>query len=159
MRKILTPEERADHLARIRENAEREMAEMGVDRAFIGQLVETFYDRIKDHPNLGSIFNDRLEGRWGEHLIKMKRFWSAIAFKDGAYGGKPVAAHQPLPGLYPGLFLEWLALFSATLDDIAPTPKAHQWFMTTADRIAKSLVMALFYNPAVDDPALKNLSS
>jgi hemoglobin len=27
--------------------------------------------------------------------------------------------------------------------------------MTTAERIAKSLTLSLFYNPALDDPALK----
>ncbi|MDI6838728.1 MAG: globin, partial [Rhizobiaceae bacterium] len=41
----------------------------------------------------------------------------------------------------------------ATLDDIAPNEEAAQWFMGTAERIARSLVLAMFYNPALDDPA------
>jgi len=44
---------------------------------------------------------------------------------------------------------------AATLDDIAPNPEAKAWFMATAERIAKSLTLSLFYNPAIDDPALK----
>jgi hemoglobin len=86
-------------------------------------------------------------------MDKMKRFWSSIAFKNGAYGGKPVQAHVGVQGIAPDLFPEWLTLFSQTLDDIAPTDEAKAWFMATAERIAKSLTLSLFYNPAMDDPA------
>src|SRR5690606_13234700 len=102
---------------------------------------------------LGPVFEARLSGRWPEHLEKMKRFWSAVAFKDGGYAGKPVMAHQGVSGLTPPLFETWLGLFAATLDDIAPSAEAKEWFMATAERIAKSLVLSLFYNPADDDPA------
>lgn len=144
---------RAAHMEGIRLRAEANMAQIGVDQAFIDRLVETFYGRIQAHERLGPVFDARLAGRWPAHLAKMKSFWSAIAFKSGAYGGKPVQAHHGVAGLEEGLFTEWLALFAATLDDIAPTPQAKAWFMTSAERIAKSLVLALFYNPALDDPA------
>ncbi|MFN7091574.1 MAG: globin, partial [Allorhizobium sp.] len=32
------------------------------------------------------------------------------------------------------------------------------WFMASAERIAKSLVLSLFYNPAFDDPRMRNPS-
>ncbi|NKJ36286.1 MULTISPECIES: truncated hemoglobin [Rhizobium] len=144
---------RAAHLAGIREKAEAEMTRMGIDAAFIDRLVETFYARIQTHPRLGPVFDGRLAGRWPDHMEKMKRFWSSVAFKNGAYGGKPVQAHLGVEGIAADLFPEWLALFSQTLDDIAPTEEAKSWFMATAERIAKSLVLSLFYNPAVDDPA------
>lgn len=144
---------RAAHMEGIRLRAEADMAQIGVDQAFIDRLVETFYGRIQAHERLGPVFDARLAGRWPAHLAKMKSFWSAIAFKSGAYGGKPVQAHHGVADLEEGLFTEWLALFAATLDDIAPTPQAKTWFMTSAERIAKSLVLALFYNPALDDPA------
>ena len=47
----------------------------------------------------------------------MKSFWSSVAFRSGAYGGKPVQAHVGVANLTPDLFPQWLALFSATLDD------------------------------------------
>jgi len=144
---------RVAHLAGIREKAEAEMMRMGIDAAFIDRLVETFYARIQAHPRLGPVFDGRLAGRWPDHMEKMKRFWSSVAFKNGAYGGKPVQAHLGVEGIAADLFPEWLALFSQTLDDIAPTEEAKSWFMATAERIAKSLVLSLFYNPAVDDPA------
>lgn len=148
--------ERRSHFEEIRTRAVTEMARIGVTASFIPVLVDTFYGRVQAHPELGPIFETRLSGRWPAHLDKMKRFWSAVAFKDGGYAGKPVMAHQGMGELNPPLFQTWLGLFSATLDDIAPTPEAKAWFMATAERIAKSLVLSLFYNPADDDPARRS---
>lgn len=148
-------EARAAHNAEIRTRAEADMANISVDAAFIDRLVETFYARIRDHETLGPVFEDRLAGRWPEHMDKMKSFWLAIAFKTGAYGGKPVQAHVGLHGMSAELFPQWLALFSQTLEDIAPNRQARDWFMATAERIARSLTLSLFYNPAFDDPAPK----
>lgn len=146
---------RAAHRADIQARAIQDMAAMGVDSAFIDQLVDRFYGNIQKHPALGPVFEQKLAGAWDAHLVKMKSFWAAIAFKTGAYGGKPVQAHQGVSGMTPDLFVQWLALFSKTLDSIAPTPEAHAWFMASAERIARSLTLALFYNPAMDDPALR----
>lgn len=148
---------RAAHLAGIRERAEADMGRMGIDAAFIDRLVETFYGRVQAHPRLGPVFDGRLAGRWPEHIDKMKRFWSSVAFKNGAYGGKPVQAHLGVEGMAADLFPEWLALFSDTLADIAPSEEARDWFMATAERIARSLTLSLFYNPALDDPARKTV--
>lgn len=146
---------RAAHMAEIGRKAEVQMAEMGVDAAFVDRLVETFYGRIVEHPTLGPVFEARLSGRWPEHMAKMKRFWSSIAFKNGAYAGKPVQAHSGIDGLQQELFHQWLTLFAETLRDIAPSPEAGAWFMASAERIARSLMLSLFYNPADDDPALR----
>lgn len=143
---------RAAHRAEITARAEAQMAEMGVDRVFIDRLVESFYGRIQAHPTLGPVFDNRLPGRWPEHLAKMKAFWASVAFKNGAYGGKPVQAHHDVAGITEGLFAEWLALFSQTLRDLQASRQAEAWFMATAERIARGLVTALFHNPALDDP-------
>jgi len=146
---------RAAHRAEIIARAQTEMADMGVDAAFIDRLVDTFYGNIREHAELGPVFEGRLAGRWPEHMIKMKAFWSSVAFKTGAYGGKPVQAHQGVDGMAEHLFLQWLQLFSDTLVDIGASEEAHRWFMASAERIAKSLVLSLFYNPAFDDPRMR----
>ncbi|WP_018238531.1 group III truncated hemoglobin [Ensifer sp. BR816] len=146
---------RAAPVAADRESAEAEMSAIGVDDAFIGTLVDTFYGRVLAHPELGPVFDARLSGRWPEHMEKMKSFWSAVAFRSGAYGGKPVQAHLGVANMTPELFPKWLELFAATLEDIAPNNEAKAWFMATAERIARSLTLSLFYNPALDDPALR----
>jgi hemoglobin len=145
--------DRLSHFAVIRARAAEEMAAMGVTEDFIPLLVDTFYGRVQAHAELGPVFEARLAGRWPEHLEKMKRFWSAVAFKDGSYAGKPVMAHQGIANINPPLFHTWLGLFAETLEDIGPSEEAKAWFMATAERIAKSLVLSLFYNPADDDPA------
>ncbi|GEO83754.1 MULTISPECIES: group III truncated hemoglobin [Alphaproteobacteria] len=150
---------RAAHRADITARAEIQMAAVGVDRAFIDRLVETFYGRIQAHPTLGPVFDNRLAGRWPEHLAKMKAFWGSVAFKNGAYGGKPVQAHHGVSDITENLFAEWLALFRKTLTDVGATEEAQAWFMATAERIARSLVLALFYNPAFDDPTLRGQPS
>ena len=146
---------RAAHLDGIRQKAEADMAAIGIDQALIDRLVDRFYGRIRSHGRLGPVFNDRLQDRWDDHLGKMKRFWGAIAFKSGAYGGKPVQAHMGIDGMQQALFEDWLALFRQTLEDTVPEEKARQWFLATAERIAKSLILSLFYNPVMDDPVLK----
>ncbi|WP_026203982.1 group III truncated hemoglobin [Rhizobium giardinii] len=146
---------RAAHSAAIHERAEAEMKLIGIDELLIGALVEAFYARVLSHPQLGPVFDARLAGRWPEHMEKMKSFWSAVAFRTGAYGGKPIQAHLGVANMTPELFPQWLELFAATLDDVVPTAEARAWFITTADRIARSLTLSLFYNPALDDPALK----
>lgn len=149
---------RAAHRAEITARAQTDMAAMGVDAAFIDLMVETFYGHIRQHPTLGPVFDGRLAGRWPDHMVKMKAFWSSIAFKTGAYGGKPVMAHQGVDGMAEHLFLQWLQLFSNTLVEIGASAEAHRWFMASAERIAKSLVLSLFYNPAFDDPRMRNPS-
>lgn len=144
---------RAAHRAEMTQRAATEMARLGVDPAFIDRLVETFYGRIRTHETLGPVFEARLAGRWPEHLAKMKSFWNSVAFKTGAYGGKPVQTHLGVEGTSPELFQQWLALFGQTLDELTDNDEARAWFMATAERIARSLVLALFYNPALDDPA------
>nr|WP_307236609.1 truncated hemoglobin [Pararhizobium capsulatum] len=129
---------------------------MAIDEAFISRLVETFYKRALAHPELGPLFDAKLSGRWSEHMEKMKSFWSAVAFRNGAYEGKPVQAHLGVANMTPQLFSNWLELFAATLSDIAPNKDVETWFMTTAERIARSLALSLFYNPALDDPKYNN---
>nr|WP_316651584.1 globin [uncultured Gellertiella sp.] len=149
---------RAAHLDTIRARAEQDMTAIGITPAVIDTLVETFYDRVRSHAGLGPVFEAQLAGRWADHLAKMKRFWSALAFKSGAYGGKPVQAHMDVGGMREQLFAQWLILFHATLEDVVPTAEGRAWFFATAERIAKSLILALFYNPALDDPARNSAS-
>lgn len=66
-----------------------------------------------------------------------------------------VQAHLGIAQMTPELFHQWLALFSKTLDAVAPSQEAEIWFMATAERIAKSLMLSLFYNPTLGDPLLR----
>lgn len=143
---------RAANSAAIQQRAAEHMAAIGVTPELIEALVDTFYARIQSHETLGVVFGNHIEDRWAEHLARMKEFWKALAFKTGNYSGRPVQAHLKVEGITPELFPQWLRLFSSTLEDIEASPEAKEWFYNTAERIAKSLTLSLFYNPALDDP-------
>jgi hemoglobin len=132
-----------------REQVQREALRMGINEDYISVLVDTFYDRIRCHDVLGPIFSDAIGSNWEPHLEKMKKFWSSVARNTGQYSGKPVPAHQKLTQVQQRDFAIWLDLFKQTLADTAPTPQAADYFMERADRIARSLQMAMFDRPGV----------
>ena len=121
-------------------------AAMGIDEAFISRLVETFYGHVREDETLGPIFAGQVED-WDEHLPKMKDFWSSVALNSGRYAGKPVPAHRKLGGVSAADFTVWLSLFERTLKELAPSPEVVSYFMERAERIAKSLQLAMFGLP------------
>ncbi|WP_300395975.1 group III truncated hemoglobin [Henriciella sp.] len=123
----------------IQENAAR----LGIDDAFISELVETFYARVRADPRLGPIFNGEIDD-WPAHLAKLKDFWASVAMNAGRYSGKPVPAHMKLEGITRDDFQTWLGLFHKTLEDIAPGEETVAYFMQRAERIAQSLQLAMF---------------
>ena len=130
-----------------REQVQREASRMGISEDYISVLVDTFYDRIRRHHVLGPIFSDAIGENWEPHLEKMKLFWSSVARNTGSYRGKPVPAHQKLTRVQQHHFVMWLDLFRQTLADTAPTPQAADYFLERAQRIARSLQMAMFDRP------------
>ena len=123
-------------------------AVMGIDDAFISNLVETVYKRVRTHARLGPIFAQAVDD-WDEHLPKMKDFWSSVAMSTGRYSGKPVPAHQKLEGVSKEDFTVWLGLFETTVRDLAPSPDVVPYFMKRAERIAESLKLAMFTLPSL----------
>jgi hemoglobin len=114
--------------------------------ADIARLVDEFYLRVRRDPALAPIFHAAVgesEAEWAPHLAKLRRFWSAVMLRSGAYHGDPYSAHLRLPGLTPEMFDRWLALFGATCDELL-TPTTADAFRERAQRIARSLRMGLF---------------
>lgn len=115
-------------------------AETGIDEPMIGRLVDGFYDRVRNDPLIGPVFNERITD-WGPHLAQMKLFWSSVALMTGLYHGRPMPKHLPLPvdGRH---FDRWLELFRATARDLCP-PAAAAHFIERAERIAESLELGI----------------
>jgi len=129
-----------------RERVRADAEAMGITPELISNLVDRFYENVRAHPDLGPIFEEAIGDDWDAHLLKLKSFWSSIAFHDGSYSGRPVPAHMKLSGLTPQLFGLWLAQFDQTLIQISASQEAHVWFMQRARRIAESLTLNIFYN-------------
>jgi hemoglobin len=116
------------------------MEKTGIDEALIERLVRTFYARIRIHPVLGPIFNERIDD-WELHMSRLRAFWSSVALGTGAYAGSPMQKHVPLPidGRH---FDMWLELFCDTARELCP-PVAAEHFIERAKRIAESLELAI----------------
>lgn len=115
------------------------ITEQGLER-----LVERFYARVREDPDLGPIFNDAIQD-WPEHLEKLIAFWSSVMLTSGRYKGQPVPAHfKHRSRISPELFDRWLALWTETTAELMPAGAAAA-LQAKAGRIAESLQLALFF--------------
>lgn len=81
----------------------------------IRKMVDGFYGKVHDDELLGPIFEEKLAGRWDQHLDKMYRFWQTVLLSEGqTYFGNPFIKHAPLP-IYQAHFDRWLQLWAETL--------------------------------------------
>ncbi|WP_153100418.1 group III truncated hemoglobin [Paraburkholderia hayleyella] len=111
--------------------------------ANIRELVYAFYDRVRADPLLGPVFEQTLAGRWDAHLPKMCAFWTSLVLGSKQYRGNVQQVHQPLSGIEPQHFSQWLFLFLATVES-RYEPAAAVRFMEPALRIAQSLQLSRF---------------
>jgi hemoglobin len=137
-----TPAEVHAHAAAARARKRAEAETIGIDNAFVSDLVERFYGRIRDDGLLGPIFAARISD-WPHHLDRMKRFWRSILHNSGEYAGNPMARHLAIPGLSKTHFAHWLDLFYATLREIERDPAATRLVGTRARMIADSLLTGI----------------
>lgn len=132
---------------------EAPLIDPAVDRAFISRLVRSFYARVLENARLAPIFNREITGDWEPHLEKMTEFWSSVILKTGGYDGRPVPAHMKIEGITPDDFAIWLGIFRETANDLC-TPEVAAVFIERAERIARSLQLALFYHLPAHQAAL-----
>jgi len=112
----------------------------GIDEEMIANLVQTFYDRVRDDTLIGPVFEERVSD-WKSHLQQMCQFWSSVALMSGVYHGQPMPKHLPLP-VDARHFDRWLSLFAETAHELCP-PAAAEHFIERAHRIAQSLELGI----------------
>lgn len=123
---------------------QRQARNAGISEEYIDLLVESFYKKVRAHPELGPVFNEVIQDRWPEHLAKMKLFWTSVALRTGDYKGSPVPVHRALTNATADHFPTWLFLFYQTLEETAPSPEAAKIFQTFAQSIAARLQQVMF---------------
>ncbi|MBK9736346.1 MAG: group III truncated hemoglobin [Saprospiraceae bacterium] len=87
-------------------------------REDIKNVVNTFYDAVKDDPILRAHFE---HVQWESHLPVMYDFWENVIFYTGNFSGNPMAKHQSLHHhmpISPDHFKKWLQLFTNTIDTL-----------------------------------------
>ncbi len=112
-----------------------------IDEGMICTLVDTFYDTVRGDDLLGPIFA-RHVADWSLHLPKMYAFWSTVVLHTGRYSGRPLEAHQRLPGLTQAHFDRWIALWAQTVARVVPAT-SRDAFAVPASRMAASMSAAL----------------
>lgn len=91
----------------------------------IKQLVDNFYEKAKQHPEIGPIFHGKIQDKWDEHLEKLYRFWETHLLRVINYTGSPFPKHNDLE-LKQKHFETWTRLFYETIDEIYEGEAASQ---------------------------------
>lgn len=120
-----------------------------IDEAGLERLIPLFYERVRADAEIGPIFNDAVAD-WPGHLERLVAFWSSVMLKSGRYKGSPMAAHlKHRSRITPAMFDRWLAIWTATTDELM-SARAAAALQNKAARIAESLGLALFFR--LEDP-------
>lgn len=88
-------------------------------------MVDTFYGKVREDDKLATIFNDKIQDRWPQHLEKMYRFWQTVLLEEHTYFGSPFVPHAKLP-VEIEHFERWLQLFYETVDYLFEGEKAER---------------------------------
>jgi hemoglobin len=107
-----------------------------ISEAQISALVDAFYTKVRQDPEIGPIFNAVVDD-WPHHLALLKDFWSTVLLATGRYKGNPMMRHFQL-GLDPQHFDRWLALFAETAREVFP-PDSAALVIEKSHRIAQGL--------------------
>jgi len=91
----------------------------------VKQLVDTFYEKVREDELLNPIFNNLIQEHWPEHLEKMYRFWQTILLEEHTYFGNPFVPHAKLP-VKKEHFDRWLQLFYSNTDNQFNGEKAEE---------------------------------
>jgi hemoglobin len=99
------------------------------DRKDVEFLVDQFYEKVRNNPVLGYIFNDVAKISWENHLPKMYSFWASILLGEQSFSGNPMQKHialSKITAMTEKEFSEWLNLFKQTVDELFSGEKADE---------------------------------
>ena len=108
----------------------------------IARLVDSFYAKVRQDPELGPIFDSAVEN-WDAHLSLLRDFWSTVLLGSARYKGNPLLAHFPLE-VTEIHFERWLSLFSQTAREIL-RPDEAAFVAAKAQNIAGNIRRVLAY--------------
>lgn len=97
------------------------------DRNDVANLVNRFYEKVRNNETIGYIFNDVAKVNWEHHLPIMYDFWDNVLFQTGSYARNAIGVHKQLNELTPlhrEHFQEWLRLWKENVDELFEGPNA-----------------------------------
>ncbi len=97
------------------------------DRSDIERFIDSFYEKVKEDPVIGFIFNDIMKVDWEHHVPVICDFWEMLILNTGNYTGNTMGVHFAINrkiALQEQHFKRWMELFSATIDEYFEGPVA-----------------------------------
>jgi len=122
-------------------------------REDVKNLVVTFYQKIRKHHVLGTIFN-KIITDWEVHFELLTDFWETQLFLKRKYHGNPVVAHQKVDEninntITSEHFGLWLNLWFETIDELFEGETA--WIAKNrAQKMSTMLFMKIFEHRTKD---------
>ena len=107
--------------------------------ADIKNLVDSFYDEVREDELLAPIFDDVIGDAWDDHLQIMYAFWSTLLIEHKAFTGQPYPKHAVLP-LTKAHFDRWLLHFRQAVDS-----QFHGETADEAKRLATQIAIAFLH--------------
>ncbi len=123
-----------------------------VTAAEIGAVVQGFYIRVRQDPELGPVFAAHVQD-WPAHEEKIASFWRNAILFERSYDGNPMQRHLAAGNVRAGMFLRWLDLFDETLADQLAPDIAATW-SALARKIGRGLAMGVADRDAKGPPKL-----
>jgi hemoglobin len=112
-----------------------------VDRRDINRVVEKFYARVRQDPELSPIFGNHVTD-WSPHEAKIAGFWANAILGDRSYSGNPMQVHMAAGDVRPEHFETWLSLFDQVISEEL-TPEVAVAWSALAHRIGQGLRFGL----------------
>ncbi|NLR90898.1 group III truncated hemoglobin [Flammeovirga sp. SR4] len=116
------------------------------DREDVILLVNTFYEKVRAHEELGPFFDEIVKINWDTHLPRMYDFWESNLFFVSKYKGNPVVVHQNVDKkgtIEQKHFGFWLQLWFNTIDELFDGENA-QLLKSRARNMSHMLFMKIF---------------
>jgi hemoglobin len=118
-----------------------------MDRSDVELMVNTFYAKVRNHQQLGPIFNGIIED-WEDHLSKLADFWETNLFFIRKYKGNPLRAHLQVDQVFAHSISQvhfgyWLELWFSTIDELFVGEKAHT-AKERARKMSHNIFMRMF---------------
>jgi hemoglobin len=110
-----------------------------INESSIRDLVDRFYDRVRQDELLGPFFANAIRGDWEPHLETMRAFWSSLMLASGRYKGNPMMAHLMLPRIGTEHFERWLGIWKQTTAELF-SPETASLFLRKAQGMAERLL-------------------
>lgn len=125
------------------EHARRTLYDRIGGREALARLLRQFYADVRQHHEIGPIFNAQIED-WPAHLEKIADFWSAATGGPPRYSGAMPQRHFPL-GLDERHFAAWLDLWRRNCRIQLPADAAEE-MIKVAEAIGERLRFLIAYH-------------